>query len=340
MRTNTPDKDLVYHQDFPSIRQFRDLVEGFMRETGVQNQSGDRISWANNYENGTLSYRLLGDDIVLFYQDVEIMERQKICIHPHAGQQPHFLIKYIVDQNTDLTLDGHIRLSQGELFLCNSLWGHEVDIPGGYRGKILQVIFSQNFLTEFVPDTYVQHPDIYHVFRAADSKVILLPRIPLSLREHLQDICAILESTQPIRVSKIRLLQQFAKCVEDYFCYFLERREDDYEPLNDRLFRTKVLRFFRENLETDWMGLDILSAHLSISPSTLKRRFCKTFGSPPHSYFRYLQMQHAKELLHSKAHTVSEISVKMGFSSVSSFIRCFKKIHGHTPGASARRELI
>lgn len=73
---------------------------------------------------------------------------------------------------------------------------------------------------------------------------------------------------------------------------------------------------------------------LNISQSTLERLIKKGFGSSPNKYILERKLEKADILLHSKKGiSIKEISFLLGFSSVSYFSRCYKKVYGKSPSA-------
>jgi AraC-like DNA-binding protein len=85
---------------------------------------------------------------------------------------------------------------------------------------------------------------------------------------------------------------------------------------------------------------DHLDRHLSVeeladvacmSRSTFHRKFRDEFGSTPHRYVHQLRMGRARSLLHDEDRTVTDVSLALGFRSVSHFITRFKQSVGVTP---------
>lgn len=74
-----------------------------------------------------------------------------------------------------------------------------------------------------------------------------------------------------------------------------------------------------------------LSARFHLSESQLRRRFTCAYGIPPIAYRTHLRCMIAAELLSNTALSVSEISVRTGYTDTSDFYRAFKKTHGVSP---------
>jgi DNA-binding response OmpR family regulator len=75
---------------------------------------------------------------------------------------------------------------------------------------------------------------------------------------------------------------------------------------------------------------------LNISQSTLERLIKKGFGISPNKYILERKLEKADILLHSnKGISIKEVSFLFGFSSVSYFSRCYKKVYGRSPSSHA-----
>jgi AraC-like DNA-binding protein len=85
--------------------------------------------------------------------------------------------------------------------------------------------------------------------------------------------------------------------------------------------------------ESNWT-LSRLSKKAHLSSHTLNRIFIKYYGVTPMEMVVRERMIRASELLSASDEKVSTISRKMGYESLSSFSRLFKKYMGKTPGQS------
>jgi AraC family transcriptional regulator len=95
---------------------------------------------------------------------------------------------------------------------------------------------------------------------------------------------------------------------------------------------------------TDYIG-DNLSGGLSLvdlaaaagySPHHFSRLFKETTGLSPHQYVIRQRVERAKDLL-LRGHPVGEVARRVGFSDQSHLSRHFRRLHGVTPAAFARR---
>ena len=78
------------------------------------------------------------------------------------------------------------------------------------------------------------------------------------------------------------------------------------------------------------IDLDKISREAHLSKFHFMRLFKATYGRTPYQYLIELRMEKAKELL-KRGLPVSEVCISVGFESIPSFTRRFKKITGATP---------
>jgi AraC-like DNA-binding protein len=93
---------------------------------------------------------------------------------------------------------------------------------------------------------------------------------------------------------------------------------------------------YREPLDVPTLAR---AAHAS--PAHFAREFRRAFGETPHQYLMTRRLERAASLLRSTDHSVAEICMEVGLSSVGSFTSSFKRSYQLTPTeyrrVSARR---
>ena len=99
---------------------------------------------------------------------------------------------------------------------------------------------------------------------------------------------------------------------------------------NDLLSR--IENIIEEHLADEQFGVSELAAELNMSRSNLLRKVRKLTGLSISRLIRQTRLEHAMEMLKSSSLTVSEVSYKIGFSSVSYFVKCFGDHYGYPPG--------
>lgn len=107
--------------------------------------------------------------------------------------------------------------------------------------------------------------------------------------------------------------------------------KDNITTLDDQ-FLNKALRYIHKNIDDPELGVDQLAVELLLSRSQLYRKIKALTGLTATSFLRKVRLEEAKKIFNSdKNYNVSEVALKVGFSSPSYFTKCFKKEFGHLP---------
>jgi AraC family transcriptional regulator len=113
------------------------------------------------------------------------------------------------------------------------------------------------------------------------------------------------------------------KEVEGFQCKFLANEAD----------REKIIRA-REILLSqigEPLTIKALSRKVAINECYLKKGFKEMFGTTIFDFYQGQRMEHARYLLYEKGLSVTEVSVLLGYSSISHFSTAFKKHTGLKP---------
>jgi AraC-like DNA-binding protein len=94
-----------------------------------------------------------------------------------------------------------------------------------------------------------------------------------------------------------------------------------------------LLRESREPVLT----IEQLAREVHISPFHFIRQFEAVFGVTPHQYRIGSRLELAKQLLARGEHSVTDVCMEVGFSSLGSFSTLFAQRVGETPSAYRRR---
>jgi len=87
----------------------------------------------------------------------------------------------------------------------------------------------------------------------------------------------------------------------------------------------------------DSLSIQDLAHEVGISPYHLIRQFEAVFGLTPHQFRLASRLDLAKHLLAAGRHSVTEVCMEVGFSSLGSFSTLFTARVGETPSAYRRR---
>ncbi|MBP5288325.1 MAG: helix-turn-helix transcriptional regulator, partial [Clostridia bacterium] len=102
----------------------------------------------------------------------------------------------------------------------------------------------------------------------------------------------------------------------------------------DEVRLREICSYLQDNVEQDLTSGDVLAA-FSLSESSLQKLFQNKVGMGAMQYFQRLKIDRAKELIREKKLNFSEISERLGFSSIHYFSRRFKAVAGMTPSEYA-----
>lgn len=94
----------------------------------------------------------------------------------------------------------------------------------------------------------------------------------------------------------------------------------------------EAITYMKANYQDSNLTMNTLAEHLGVSSVTLSVEFKNEMDSRPSDYLSSLRIENAKELLHSTAMLVKEISLAVGYEDINVFLRWFKKYTGMTPG--------
>lgn len=98
-------------------------------------------------------------------------------------------------------------------------------------------------------------------------------------------------------------------------------------------FMQKINTLIKVNLENENFDTNALCKAMSLSRTQLFRRLKSLIKEAPANHIKTMRLQKAKELLETTDCTVSEITFKTGFQTVSHFTKIFKKQYGIVPSA-------
>jgi AraC-like DNA-binding protein len=101
--------------------------------------------------------------------------------------------------------------------------------------------------------------------------------------------------------------------------------------------RLCIARDMLAEIGEDPRSTPAVARNVGISPFHFIRRFDALFGATPHQYRTQLRIARAKELLALGEHSVTQVCMEVGFSSLGSFSELFARRVGETPSAYRRR---
>jgi AraC family transcriptional activator FtrA len=103
-------------------------------------------------------------------------------------------------------------------------------------------------------------------------------------------------------------------------------------PLDDRDRLGAVMQHVRSNLAAAH-PLSALAQRASMSPRTLQRQFKGSVGMSPHEWVTRERVAAAKDLLECSTAPLGDIATRVGFESIESFRRHFRRLAGTSPSS-------
>jgi TolB-like protein/AraC-like DNA-binding protein/tetratricopeptide (TPR) repeat protein len=105
----------------------------------------------------------------------------------------------------------------------------------------------------------------------------------------------------------------------------------------DQEFLNQLNDKIAENIANEQFGVSELADALNMSRSNLLRKVKKATNLSVSQLISQVRLNRGMELLRAGSLNVSEVSVHVGFSSTSYFIKCFREYFGYPPGEVGKR---
>jgi len=102
------------------------------------------------------------------------------------------------------------------------------------------------------------------------------------------------------------------------------------QPIERHLLRAKDLMDARY---AEAIDVDELARAAGMSKAHFSRRFKAQYGESPHGYLLTRRLERASALLRNTDHSVADICMEVGLTSVGSFTTSFKRMFGLAPSA-------
>lgn len=100
----------------------------------------------------------------------------------------------------------------------------------------------------------------------------------------------------------------------------------------DRKLVEKAIEIIRQNLDNPEFDMNMLATQLNMGRSKMFSRLKEATGLTPNEFTLKLKLEEALRIIQEEPeHNITEISYRLGFSSLRYFSRCFKAFYGVTP---------
>lgn len=102
---------------------------------------------------------------------------------------------------------------------------------------------------------------------------------------------------------------------------------------HDRIFVEKLHAMMEEHLADEEFNVTAMSKEFGMSRTSLFSKIKALYGASPQAWITDYRLNKAMELLKTREYNVSEVSYKVGFSTLTGFSRSFKNKFGFPPSA-------
>lgn len=246
-------------------------------------------------------------------------ERNEVFFEEHA-------VIYVLEGEKKFvspTQDLHVQKGQ-ILFFQRGCYSMNESLDANYRSLVF--FFPEKLLKEFVS----QHLNLFqHLKVPTAAEPILLLSASYTFNTFIQSLLPYFEAKTPFLNELLRLKFQ------ELLLHLLELDASGQ-------FRTILLHIYQgQKTDLDYLMNTYLLKPLSMnelarlsgrSLSAFKRDFEDHFHTSPGHWIRHKRLEHAHFLLRNTDKNVSEVSMAIGYESVSHFIKAYKLQYGATPG--------
>lgn len=109
------------------------------------------------------------------------------------------------------------------------------------------------------------------------------------------------------------------------------------ENTSSPTFLEQATAVIEQNLSNEQFGVTELAAAMNMSRSSLLRKVKKESKLSVSQLINQVRLKQAMDLLRKSSLNVSEVGHRVGFSSTSYFIKCFREYYGYPPGEVGKR---
>ena len=219
------------------------------------------------------------------------------------------------------TQDVYVKKGQ-ILFFQRGCYSMNESIDTNYRSLVF--FFPEKLLKEFV----AQNLTLFEDYTQSSFEQIL------SLESN-GNFDLFVDSLIPFFSARTNLLNQFLKLkFDELMLHLLDLdRSNQFRITLFNIYQGQKidLSFFLENYYLKPLSINELARISGRSLSAFKRDFELQFNTSPAVWIKNKRLEYAFFLLQNSQKNVSEISLEIGYESVSHFIKAFKEKYGFTP---------
>lgn len=242
--------------------------------------------------------------------------------------EEHAVIFVLEGEKKFVSATQTIHVRKGNIvFIRRGYYLMQETIDTNYRSLVF--FFNEKLLKEFVG----QHVELFEntSLRNEENSTLLVFEITESLNKFT-------ESIFPYFNLKTQYLNHFLRLkLQELLLHILEiDASGQFKSILFSLYKgEKVdLEYLMQSYYLKLLSIDELSRLSGRSLSAFKRDFQEKFDTSPAHWIKNKRLEYAGLQLENTHKNVSEISLEIGYESVSHFIKAFKEKFGKTPGLS------
>lgn len=192
-------------------------------------------------------------------------------------------------------------------------------------GKLLQMIYSQNFEDHQIPERMIT--------RLYDELNGVLYKLLAQMHETIldKDIFQVTQNIKEIKKHQnILPPEQMFQAYQDTFlflCYCVKPKQKS----KSGTMRPQLAEYMQQNYADPSFGLSALADHFNFSEIYMSQLFKENMGTTFSEYLERLRIDAACSLLRETSLTIADISQKAGYYSPHAFRRAFKRVTGVLP---------
>ena len=221
---------------------------------------------------------------------------------------------YVTDGDVEVvTNDVSVRARGGDLAVVNSSYLH--DIICHSRCSYYCLIINIDFLVDFG----------IKIDEIEFERLVSTPRVR-ELINRIRSLCEAKDKNYEL-VAKAEILS----LISELFVKHSHPREKDSELGGGRIDGAREIIKYLQGHFGEKISLDTISAAVGYNKHYVSHIFKSLTGVTVMTYLNMLRIFHARDLLKTKKHTVSEVCRMCGFENLSYFTRTYKKYVGALP---------
>jgi YesN/AraC family two-component response regulator len=192
---------------------------------------------------------------------------------------------------------------------------------GGEAETLLDELYNENFIKRNICNEMVRH--FFYELKGTYLKILSLLRLDNSSFTELikrkikglDKIKSVYEQWIEIRQINTEIC---SKVVQDKQKYVIQLKD-------------KILDYINSEYKNNQLSLTLVAAHFNLSEVYLSRFFKEHTGENFSQYLEHMRLKNAKALMYESDYSIGEISEMMGYTSVNTFRRAYKRLYGIIP---------